>query len=289
MEIYIIAAIVSLAFSSVDTIVNKLTTKHYIKNPLVFNYYYYPLALLFVLPIPLFIKIEPITTDLPNVLLVSFIGVLAFLGYAYGLYGIDASTIGPLKNLRVVFSAIFAFILLGEKLPADKYVWLVILVICGFLVTLDETFQLSSFFKKPVLLIYGWLIGLSLYSIFSNRGTSSMGFWSFIFWVAIIQFPIASLSIPLFWKEIHIFRRQFIPMFISVSASFLATITAIRAFEGNVTVSTAIVSFPLEILLVFILSRTNPKLLESHSGYVYIVRFCAAALMLICLIFLASI
>lgn len=60
---------------------------------------------------------------------------------------------------------------------------------------------------------------------------------------------------------------------------FLGGLSANKAYQENVTISTAIISLPGSMILAFVLSRIKPKLLEHHTLKVYTIRFLAAAVM----------
>ncbi len=61
----------------------------------------------------------------------------------------------------------------------------------------------------------------------------------------------------------------------------IGTLAASAAVAQNVSISTAIISLPVSMVLVFILSFLKPDLLEKHTLKVYAVRFFAAVVMFV--------
>jgi hypothetical protein len=59
----------------------------------------------------------------------------------------------------------------------------------------------------------------------------------------------------------------------------VGTVTAYQAFKDNVSISSIIISLPLTIFFVLVISRFKPKLLEEHSAKVYAVRFIGTVVM----------
>lgn len=169
MQTFVPFAFLALFLFALDTVTQKLTTKYLIKNPLVFNFYFYPFALLFILPILLTKKVV-VPFDFSNIALAAFFNVAAYLFYVFALYKIDVSIISPMYNLRIVFSTLLAIIVLGELLPIYKYAWLVVVIVAGFFVAIDERMTLKSFFQKPIFLLVFYFLGLSLCQLLLKRG-----------------------------------------------------------------------------------------------------------------------
>jgi drug/metabolite transporter (DMT)-like permease len=214
-------------------------------------------------------------------MLAALFQVLAFLLLIYTLKRTDVSIISPLSNLRIIFSTILAILLLGEILPTNKYWWIALTLIAGLFVAIDEKLSLKSFFKREVILFILALFLVSLSSIFVNKGMQDIEFWSFNTWYYIFKF-IFILPVLLFiTKKVKIRPKKIVSLGIISIIPFVSMLLQNKAMAENVTISTVVFALPGSMILVFIISKIKPKLLESHPLKVYIIRFAAAAVMVV--------
>ena len=277
----VLLSFIALAFFATETVLHKLTAKYVVKNPLTFNFYLTLFEFIFVLPSLFSNQITfPSLIDFKYIFLTSLTITIAMILYFFVLYHIDASVIGPLYNFRIFFSILLSTIFLHEILNPTYYLWIGILTIGGFFVTFNEKTKLKSFFQKPVFIFLIYVFGLALMSIFINKGVNISGYWNFTFWYKVISFILVLFTIPFFKKDFKVSRKQFSTISIISLIGFLGTLFANQAFSINVTIPTAIFSIPGSMIIIFILSRLKPDLLEKHSLKVYTIRFFAASIMI---------
>ncbi len=65
------------------------------------------------------------------------------------------------------------------------------------------------------------------------------------------------------------------------AAGTLGTIAVNKAYQTNISITSVIISVPLSMIAAYVLSIFAPRLLEKHTQKVYLVRFAAAALMIV--------
>lgn len=272
-------AFLALFFFACYTIIQKLTSKYLVKNPLVFNFYFFPLALLFILPVFLTGRVSLLSSGWGNVFLAALCNVAGHFLYVFALYKLDVSVISPLFVLRGFFSTLLAIVFLGEILTPDRYFYLSLVMIAGFFVTVDEKFTVKSFFQKPVFLLLFACLGFSLAAIFIQKGINEVGYWTFNFWQQVFAFCLVIFTTPLFFKEIKVPWKSLAAMSLAALLGFLGRLSLNKALATNVTISTAIVLLPGSMIFAFLFSRVRPELLEDHPLKVYLIRFSMAAVM----------
>jgi hypothetical protein len=64
-------------------------------------------------------------------------------------------------------------------------------------------------------------------------------------------------------------------------ALLIGILTSNKSYTDNVTISSAIISLPMSMIMAFLFSIFAPNLLEKHTLKVYAIRFTAAAIMII--------
>lgn len=269
---------IALSLYAISTVTQKLVAKYLIAKPLIFNFYTTLFSFLFIIPILLSGQLT-FPNYFTNVFLSSIFGTLGGLFYAFALSEIDASVIGPMYNFRTVFSVLLSILFLKEILPWPCYFWISLIVIGGFIVTINEKMNFKSFFKKPVLFMLLYILGISLMSIFNNKAINEVGYWTFTFWSKLISLSLVCLTIPLFHKDLFIKQKHLDAMTFITFIYFLAGLAANKAYSLNVSIATTIISLPGSMFLIFFLSRFKPQLLENHPLKIYFIRFGAAAIM----------
>src|SRR3989344_7892997 len=104
MSFYVFAWIASV-FYAFEAIAGKLTSKHSVKNPWLFNFIWAFLILLMSIPLALYYGIEMPHNWAP-LLIAGFFYMIAGTLYIVGLYFFDISAFVPLYNFRSVFAVI---------------------------------------------------------------------------------------------------------------------------------------------------------------------------------------
>ena len=278
---YILFAWIAVFFYGLETIISKLTSKYSIGNPWLFNVTWGLFVLILTAPIAYFNGIH-LPTAWGNLLLASFFSALAGIFYVLSIFALDVSVFSPLFNLRTVFSVILGGLFLAEVLTSNQYLLVFIIVVAAVFVTLDEKFNWRSFFKKPIAIGITEMLLLSLMSVFVKKTVADIGYWSTAFWIALIGEVFTFFTLPLFIKDLKSTRPiKYIGTFLIALVSTFGTLASIKATSVNVSISTVIISLPMSMILVFIISRFKPELLEKHSLKIYAIRFISAAIMII--------
>src|SRR3989339_232847 len=102
MPFYVFAWI-GAAVSGLFVITAKLTSKHAIKNPWLFNFLLTTVTLLFTIP-PAIYYHAVIPSSWTIVIVASIFSTLFTIFYIFSNYALDVSTFMPLFNFQVIFS-----------------------------------------------------------------------------------------------------------------------------------------------------------------------------------------
>ncbi|MCL4338067.1 hypothetical protein M1271_00075 [Patescibacteria group bacterium] len=280
MPFFIFAWIGAVGYG-LTTILLKLTSKHSIKNPWMMNYLYTFFFLLFTTPVALINHIS-LPSVWINIFFAAFFYSLYFIFVTLSIYMLDVTTLSPLYNFRAAFSVFLGVIFLHEALLGQKLFLIIIILLAGFFVSLDEKMKLSSFFQKGILLALTAMISLSLTGMFVNRAIADVGYWNATFWMYLLIQIMMLLTLPLFFEDLRKINKLQISSMATTGLVFvLGDLAANRAYSVNLGISSVIISLPISMILAFLFSILSPKLLEKHTIKVYAVRFSAAAIMII--------
>jgi len=202
--------------------------------------------------------------------------------YLSSLKHLDVSVMSPLFNLRVVITLLLGYFLLGEKMSQNSVYIVCLIFIAGIFSTMDEKFSIKSFFTKKIALGLLFMFVLSIQSYFVNRAIDQTNYWTATLWMALLA-PIFSFIFLFksFYKDVIVSKiPDYYGVLILSIFGGIGDLAAYKAFSGNVGISSIIISLPISMILVFILSFIKPDLLEKHPVKVYLVRFTAAAIMI---------
>lgn len=225
-----------------------------------------------------------IPTNWTYIILSSAFMAIGSAFYLATLKVLDVSVISPLYNLRVAITVLLGALFLGESLTSNSLILILIILIAGFFATMDEKFSIKSFFTPKVGLGLGFMFVLSIQSLLINRAIDQNSYWTAMLWMSIFSI-FFSFSI-LYSRFKHDLKTTSLKNYYGVA--FLAVIgavgdlTAYKAFEANVGISSVIISLPISMIMIFVLSFWKPNLLEKHTLRVYLVRFLAAFIMVWC-------
>jgi drug/metabolite transporter (DMT)-like permease len=285
---YIIFAWIALIAFALETIGAKLIAKYGIKNPWLYNFLWELIILVFIIPLA-YVNNAGFPVEWINVALASFFGTLVNIFFVLAIQRLDISTLSPLFNFRLPFSVILGALLLGEILTAEQYIYIGLIFACGVLVSLDEKFSLRSFFHMPIAYVLIMTLSLAFMSVYINKAIQTSGYWATSLWMQIIIQVMSLPTILLFKNEIKkVTGKQFTSVALLGCFTTAGILASNRAFQGNVSISTTIISLPLSMILAFLFSVFAPKLLEKHTLKIYAIRFSAAAVMIISALKLTS-
>jgi drug/metabolite transporter (DMT)-like permease len=256
----------------------KLLSRHQVRNAWLMNFAYCSLMLVFVVPVSLYFGAGwPVLWG--NLFWAGAFWALGNILYIVALYKMDLTTLSPLFIVRMGFTLFLGMVFLGEHLSIAQLLFIGLMFCGSLLVTLDERMSLRTLTKSGVLFIVAMWLVFSLDAMFIKKTIIDNGFWTATLWMFLIAEAFFLFTIPKFSKEIKHLRRQawlFI-LFIAI-LDFVATLAVNRAYEKNISISSAIVTLPLSAIMAFILSFIKPGLLEKHSMKVYAARFIGIAI-----------
>lgn len=279
MSFYIYAWIAALA-SGLVVVLQKLTSKHSISNPLLLNFFFSLFVLVFIFMLALVNH-----TGLPhsgkNIFFAAFFGQLFWIFYILALYKLDVSVISPLFNFRSIFSILLGVVFLGEVLRLQQLLLMALIIFSGFFVAIDEKLKLSSFFKPAIALMMLAMFALALNGYFINIAALQNSFWEIALWQSLFSQLLLLFTIPLFIKDIP--KTKFTQLAILFAIAFIQVfyeLAANKSFSTNLAITSIIISLPVSMIIAFLFSTFAPKLLEKHTNKVYLIRIIAAGVMI---------
>ena len=285
ISLYVAAWLASIMYGA-EAILGKITSKHSVKNPWLFNFFW-SLFILAGITIAALYFGAGIPSSWGFVIMASVAYALAGTMYAFSVYTLDASIVAPLYSMRTIMAVVVGSIFFGEILSARQYILIVIIFIFGILVSMDERFSVKSFFNwKIARAIFGMACLLAL-SLLTKRAVAVVGFWDATLWIALLGQVWLLATIPLFKKDWASTSKKQLGMVGLVSiAGVVGTIAAMAAYAMNVSIATAIISLPLSMIAAIALSFSHPHLVEKHTITVYALRFASAVIMIVAALYL---
>ncbi len=279
LPFYVFAWICSI-FYGLASIVGKLTSKHSIRNPWLFNFFLGLFILIFTIPVALYFG-AGIPAKWPSVIAAGFFAALAQTFFVLALYGLDVSVITPLFNFRNVFAALLGVLLLGEALSGYQVGLIAFIFLAGFFVSIDERFSWRSFFSRSIFIGLLCMLFGALMAMFVKIAVAENGFWTASLWMGIILQVLFLTTWPKFHREAKEIGSRQMGVLVAMSLlSVVGDLAAEKAYSLNVSLSAVIISAPISMFLAFLFAYFAPELLEKHTFKVYLVRFVAAVAMI---------
>lgn len=279
MSYFIYAWIASIVFG-LEAIIGKITSKYSICNPWLFNFLWTFFILLFMFPVALENNVSiPMRWD--YIILAAFFYAVAGILYLFSLYHLDVSAVAPLFNLRTAFSVLLGVIFLGERLLGRQYIFLFLIFISSLFVTLSKKNSFKSLFQLSTGYVVMGMLCLACMSLCINQALVYDGYWEVTLYVSLISQIMLLATVPLFlndFRKLHL--KQVGPVLLMSLCGVIATLATNRAYQTNIGISSTIISLPISMVMVFIISFFYPKLLEKNTMKVYAIRFVSAAIMI---------
>lgn len=274
----IFAWIASL-FYGLEVVSTKLLSKHEIKNPWLLNFSYSGVMLVLTVPLAIYFH-AGMPQRWVSIIWTGVFWAMANIFYIFTLYKLDITTATPLFNFRIVFTVILAQLFLKEWLNPLQF-WLIILVLVGgVLVTLDERLSRRSMISWGTALAVLAMIAFSIEAIFINRAIAENGFWTVTLWSVAITQVLFCLTLPKFAAEVKtVASKQWLFILCVAVFDLVGVLAANTAYAKNVSISSAIITLPLSAVMAVLVSLVAPKFLEKHTLKIYLIRFVGAALM----------
>lgn len=279
MPFYIYAWI-GAVISGLFVITAKLTSKHSIKNPWLFNFLLAAVTLLFTIPPAVYYH-----ATLPNGwLLVILTGIFATLNtifYIFSNANLDVSVFMPLYNFRNIFTLLIGLLFFDERFSTFKLFYIGVIIFAGVFTSLDEKFSLRSFFKITIAIGLLTVLFSAINSALTKAVLINNNLWTTNLWIAIINFILLLPTIPLFKKDIKKLDVEHITPVVLMGLFFTISIFAAnKAYEGSYSITSLIMVMPFSMIFAFMFSVFAPKLLEKHTLKIYAIRFSSAAVMI---------
>jgi len=280
MPFYVFAWIAEFLYAF-GSIVGKLSSKHQVTNPWLFNFLWTILTILITIPFAIAGHIQW-PTHWVTLAILGFLGALSGTLYILSLYALDVSILGPIYNMRTAIAVALGIIFFHERLVGYQIGLIVVMILAGLFVTIDEKHGVKSFLQKSVLLGFVTIVCSAIYNSFLKYSMQVEGYWEVTLWSLVLTQVFLLPTIPLFWKDMKKMRLGDLGG-VTGSTVFLAfgMFAANKAYAANVGISAAIMSVPLSMIIAFLFSIFAPKLLEKHTMKIYAIRFTAAAVMIL--------
>jgi len=279
MPFYVYALIGSMS-SGLFVIVAKLTSKHSINNPWLFNFLLTTVTLIFTIP-PAIYYHATIPSNWVIITLAAVFSTLFNIFYIFSNKSLDVSVYMPLFNFRGIFAVLIGMLFFGEKIITSNLIYIFLIIIGGIFSSLDEKFNIKSFFKNTIFIGILSTFFLATYNAFTKQVMVGDSLWTTNLWIAIINFIMMIPTIALFKKELKIL--DFAHIMPVGAMGILSTVTSFvsnTAYSINLGISSLIMNLPFSMIFAFLFSVFAPRLLEKHTLKIYAIRFTSTAVMI---------
>jgi drug/metabolite transporter (DMT)-like permease len=281
MPFYVFAWTGAVA-SGLLVVTAKLTSKHSISNPWLFNFLLVIITLLFTIP-PALIFHAGFPTDWMSIIFAAIFASVFNIFWIFSTYALDVSVLTPLFNFRGVFAVLIGIVFLAEKFSFNQMIYIFIILMAGMFASLDEKFSLKAFFKRSIALGIITVLFLAVNNAFIKVSLMKNTLWTNNLWIAIINMIFLIPTLPLFYKDIKKLKLSNIaPIGAMGIFSTITEFTANVAYGVNLGITSLIMNTPFSMILAFLFSIFAPKLLEKHTLKIYAIRFCATFIMIYC-------
>ncbi len=272
----------------VNSVVAKLTAKHAIANPWLFNFVWSSVVLIGTIPIALANHVG-MPQAWTSIVITGFFSFLTGVVYIQALYQLDVSIIGPLYNFRPVFTSLIGAAFLSEVLTGNQYFLIAIIFVCGIFLSFDEHFKLKAFFRKQNMIGLLAVLVSAIFGFTVKTAVAENGFWETSLWMAIFTSIFELTTLPFFYKDLLATPlKRYSGAVLTGFFGVFADLAVNKAYGMNVTLTTAITGIPFSMIIAFGFSIFAPHLLEKHPIRIYGIRFIAAAIMIFAALKLSS-
>lgn len=276
---YIIFAWLTALTYGLGAVVGKIATKHHIANPWLYNVMFFALTAICIVPFALAGGVGW-PQDWGSMLWLSVANAVSGTIFVLAFYAVDLSILSPLSNLRTPLVALSGVLFLGERLTLMQWALISVIFVSGGLVNLDERMSIRSILNKKIALGLLWILCSAWFNSMIKYASVKNGFWEVSLWSTVIATLLVLPTLPLSYRDLtHTRVSQYHGLAISTALFTAGLLFSVKALGENVSISMAIISLPLSMLITMALSFIAPSLLEKHTHMVYAVRFIAATVM----------
>lgn len=278
MNFVFFAWLASITYA-VGAVIGKLSSKHHIENPWLFNFMWGVIATAILVPVGL-LNGMGFPQDWPTMAVLALANVVSGTLYVLAMYEVDVSVIGPLGNLRTPFLVMVGVLLFGERLSAVQGFLIAVIIAGGMLVNVEERFHWKVFVNRRVALVLLWVATSVWFNSYIKYASRFNGYWEVLVWPNILGMLMLLPTIPLFRNDLKRTPVKRYGGLLMMTVLFnIGWVFEVLALRQNISISMAIISLPVSMILAIGFSVVAPKLLEKHTARVYMIRIAAAAIM----------
>lgn len=263
------------------SVVGKIATRHQIANPWLYNIVWWIVTVLCIAPFAI-INGVGWPQDWGSMLWLSLANAISGVAFVLAFYAVDLSILSPLSSLRTPIITLVGGLIFHESLTLIQLALIGIIFLAGLFIQADEQFSLKSFLTRKTLLALVWVCTSVWFNSMIKEASLHNGFWEVSFWSNVIGLGLTLPTIPLFYRDLKTTPiKQYSGIVVSTILFTAGLLFSVKALGENVSISMAIISLPLAMIMTMILSFLAPKLLEKHTANVYAIRFVSAAVMVL--------
>jgi len=291
MENWIIFAILSPFFFVLSNIIDKFVLEKKIKNIYTYGVIVGLCGLVSGILVFLF-------TLQPFGLISSFWAILTGLiyGFSYLIYfkavsTSDISTAVTLLFIYPIFTALFAFIFLQEKLALVKYIAIILLISGAVLMSLEKSKDKRGIKDRYRIKVVLWLmlavaVIMGIFNTVAKFTLESLSYWNvyFLTWVGaaiVLMFPLIfkknKIALKDSFKFIHLIVYQQILAFIGLLMFFIAT----SLTKVSIVAALDVLRSPMAFIFMILISLFRPQLLKESINKETILRKVFAIILIV--------
>ncbi len=276
---YIFYAWLTSITYGLGALVGKLASKYHIKNPYLYNFIWATLTFLFIVPFA-WLGHVGLPKDWNSMLWLGLANAVSSIFFILAFYAVDLSILSPLSNMRAPVTAIFGVLLFHESLSLLQWSLIGLLFAAGLFIHVDEKMSLKAFWSKSTLLVFAWIPTSVWFNTMIKVASIHNGYWEVAFWSNLLMVVFLLPTLPLFVRDLKKTPvKNYLGIAINTALWTAGLLFSIKALAVNVSISVAIISLPIAMVLTMGLAFISPKLLEKHSFKIYAIRLAAAAIM----------
>jgi len=257
-------------------------------------YYLYMILGLIAFPIISWLISPPVLPSASSMLLITISAAAAFVGsliFIYALESGDVTTAMPILSTRPMFVLILSFVFLQEFYGFGLVLWVLMIVVGAVLASFSESVGLKKILRSRNLGVFLFVTILySIMGIASKPVLQEITSYNYLGWWNLVQIPMLLVFTPFVFKktEKEDFKKNWkktMPYaIVEIAFLYLSTVAMFYSikFSASLTESLAATQGMFTVVIGFVLSFVNPKLLaEKHTKKIYLLRLVGALLILI--------
>ena len=183
------------------SVIGKISTKHHISNPWLYNFIFFVLTALCIVPFAIVGGVG-LPQDWSSILWLSVANIVSGTIFVLAFYAVDLSILSPLSSLRTPLVALAGVLFLGEILTITQWILIGIIFIAGGCVNLDERMSIRNIVNKKIALGLLWILCSTWFNSMIKYASINNGFWEVSLWPTIIATILVLPTLPLFYRDL---------------------------------------------------------------------------------------